>query len=87
MVVLVEDQDSVPRRKFRIPPPVESTRGRKVGESDLDLFENEPFGMVMSRNRRQDNQDAEYRGGNGMRPKTGNSCGQESLESFTIGAA
>lgn len=87
--MLVEDVDGVPRRKFRLPPPVESTRGREGGveKSDLDLFENDPPPLGMGRMRRQENQDAEYKSFYGMRPKTGTSGGQVSTESFTIDPA
>lgn len=76
MVVLIEDENATPQRKFRQPPPVDAhVRARK---SELEMF-NPP--ALPDTERRQHSYNAQQRI---ARPETSNSAGNDSMDSFTI---
>ena len=78
MVVLIEDENSTPNRKFRQPPPIEAHAREK--QSELDMFD--PPSLPHTRQRTS--QEAAYRRSNS---KEGRSMGHDSVESFTIDPA
>jgi hypothetical protein len=80
MVVLVEDENTAPQRKFRQAPPVDSQIGRK--KSARQMYD---APMIQTTTRRRTSQDAIHPAYIGTgRPRTANSVGGSSLESFTI---
>lgn len=83
MVVLIEDENASPSRKFKQAPPVESHVSMK--KSSAQLYESP---IVEPSLRRQNNQDVTHRVRNASgRPGSGYSLGHSSLESFTIDPA
>lgn len=77
MIVLVEDENAAPHRKFRQPLPVDAHV--RATKSELEMFDPQVLPAWL---RRRSSQDAIYRDYN--RPRTRASVVQESLESFTI---